>query len=229
MVLYQTPNFSGFQFGVGYSWNANGDIESSGYYTDATGRHHYGQNDANNQEVTTGLRYTNGPIDVALTYDLLKVGSLNAPVKANGDQDSVSVQEWTLGGSYDFEVVKAYLAFGQTRNGLFGNGYYDLGGVDDLPAVMNGFRANNYLVGLSAPIGNGNLMFSWQMSDPNKSSDDVKDGLGVDHKMNIFGLGYTYNLSKRTNLYAWGSYTKHAQYQDDLKTTDVGVGIRHQF
>lgn len=216
MVLYQTPNFSGFQFGIGYSWNADGGISSS---TPGTS-----QADHNNQVFTTGVRYTNGPIDAALTYDLLKVGSLKS-----GTGDSVNVNEWNIGGSYDFEVVKAYLAFGQMRNGVFGSGYYNLNAGTSLPVAMQGFKANSYLVGLSAPIGNGNLMFSWQMSDPNGSSDEVKTAQGTTSKMNIFGLGYTYNLSKRTNLYAFGSYTKHAMYQDDLKTTDIGVGIRHQF
>jgi predicted porin len=218
MLMYQTPNFSGFQFGVGYSWNANGSITA--------GNGSASQNDLNSQEVTTGLRYTNGPIDVALTYDLLKVGQ---NVTGNNTGDSVNVSEWNLGGSYDFEVVKAYLAFGQLRNGTFGNGYYDTLPDSVIPAVMNGFRANSYLVGLSAPIGNGNLMFSWQLSDPNRSSDSAKTAYGTTDKMSIFGLGYTYNLSKRTNLYAWGSYTNHDQYQSDLKTTDLGVGIRHQF
>ncbi|HUG57512.1 MAG TPA: porin, partial [Candidimonas sp.] len=63
MVMYQSPSFSGFQFGVGYSFDASGDQAydrelPSGYNT----------KDANQKAVTTGLRYANGPVNVALTY-----------------------------------------------------------------------------------------------------------------------------------------------------------------
>src|SRR5690606_31958272 len=62
MVMYQTPNFSGFQFGVGYSFNTSGSQE---WDVD-------GQDDSNMKGLTTGLRYANGPIGAALTYDQIK-------------------------------------------------------------------------------------------------------------------------------------------------------------
>ncbi len=224
MIQYQTPDISGFRFGIGYSGNANGSI---------TGSNTAGSQTSNNsQEFTTGLRYTNGPIDVTAAYDLLRVGGNVTGNDNNGN--AVSVQEWHLGGSYDFEVVKAYLAVGQMRNGLFGATYYDMSPngkyiTNYANPVMTGFRATSYLVDLSAPIANGRLMFSWQGSSPGRSSDFVKQYYGVGHTMNSFGLGYAYSLSKRTDLYALGTYTHNAQYQDGLKTTELDVGIRHMF
>jgi len=236
MVMYQTPNFSGFQFGVGYSFNTDGSINAGDEDTS--------QNDNNAREITTGLQYVNGPIAVAATYDRLMLGqginststttantTTGAITTTTTPGDKINVSEWTLGGSYDFEVVKAYLAFSQNRNGVFAGGdtTVDGGTIFGTQGALDGFRANSYLVGLSAPLGAGNLMFSWQMSDANRTDDSVKDANGITSKQNIFGLGYTYNLSKRTNLYVWGDYTKHALYQDDLKTSEVGVGLRHQF
>ena len=52
---------------------------------------------------------------------------------------------------------------------------------------------------------------------------------GGDATTNVYSLGYTYDLSKRTNLYAYGSYAKNYAFIDDLKSTAVGVGIRHRF
>ena len=46
---------------------------------------------------------------------------------------------------------------------------------------------------------------SWQMVDP--KGDYAKDR--DLKKMHVFSLGYTYDLSKRTNLYAYGSYSKN--------------------
>jgi len=48
-------------------------------------------------------------------------------------------------------------------------------------------------------------------------------------KQQVYSLGYTYNLSKRTNLYALGSYAKHVSFNQDLKATQFAVGLRHQF
>src|SRR5690606_24893244 len=101
MVMYQTPNFSGFQFGVGYSFNTNGPQQ---YEVD-------GETDENSKGITTGLRYANGPLGVALTYDQVK----------NDDMDAIAgtdkIKAWNIGGSYDFEVVKLHVGFGQTRDG----------------------------------------------------------------------------------------------------------------
>src|SRR5690606_28592108 len=86
-----------------------------------------------------------------------------------------------------------------------------------------GLDANLYTVGLSTKLGAGSLMFAWNMAD----FDDV-DGVSFD-KQNVYSLGYTYNLSKRTNVYAIGSYAKDLYGFDDTKSTMVGVGLRHQF
>ena len=40
-------------------------------------------------------------------------------------------------------------------------------------------------------------------------------------------LGYTYDLSKRTNLYAYASYDNYA-FQRDATDTAFAVGLRHR-
>lgn len=211
MVMYQTPNFSGFQFGVGYSFNTNG---GQGWDIDAPGV--VNPNDENNRGITTGIRYANGPIAVALSYDQSKIKA-----------DDITVRQWNIGGAYDFEVVKAHLAFGQTRNGLFSTGISDELGANPFAGLnLDGLKVNSYMAGLSAPIGNGKLLASWQMADPRSNPDALVGDL---EKTQIYSLGYTYGLSKRTNVYAIGSYAKNAYFLDDAKSTLVGVGLRHQF
>jgi len=217
MVMYQTPNFSGFQFGVGYSFNADG----SQAWKES------GQSDSNTKAITTGLRYGNGPISLALTYDQLN--HANGSVITGNPGEDGTVRAWNLGGAYDFEVVKLALGFGQTRNGLFVPTNLNLGqlpGGANLPAFVyaDGLKANNYMVGLTAPVGPGKVLASWQMSSP---SGDFKDA-GAKNQQ-VYSLGYTYNLSKRTNVYAIGSYARNIVYTDGAKATLVGVGLRHQF
>jgi len=219
MVMYQTPNFSGFQFGVGYSFNANGpqNFKVSG------------DNEPNTRAWTTGLRYGNGPIAAALTYDQFK-----SPEGA-GANDGVSVKSWNLGASYDFEIVKVHAGFGQTRNGWFGD-VSSLKIVDDNGAQLgnnalqanDGLKVNSYALGLSAPVGaNGKVLAGWTMADPR--SNGVRNGTTELSKQQTYSLAYTYALSKRTNVYALGSYAKHVAFRDDLKSTFVGAGVRHQF
>jgi len=216
MVMYQTPNFSGFQFGVGYSFNTSG---SQSWDIDNVV-------DSNNKGITTGLRYANGPLGVALTYDQIT----NDSVEAAAGTDKI--QAWNIGLSYDFEVIKLHAGFGQTRDGWidsdsFGGFVTPNTGRGGAVAGGNVFRedadANLYTLGVSAPLGAGQIMAAWNMAD----FDDV-NGADFD-KQNVYSIGYTYNLSKRTNLYAIGSYAKDLYGIDDTKSTVVGVGLRHQF
>jgi predicted porin len=233
MIMYQTPNFSGFQFGVGYSFNINGSQSFK----------ESGENDPNTRGITTGIRYANGPIAAALTYDQVKTDAVtaedgtasktlftspdgtgniySAPVKA---KDSVTIKQWNLGASYDFEVVKLHAGFGQTRDGwIQPQGYGNDVTSDALKGVASkGFKANLYTLGVSAPLGAGKVMASWAMADPKGDADGAE-------KQNIYSLGYTYSLSKRTNVYAYGSYAKNVYFADDLKSQIIGVGVRHQF
>jgi len=221
-VKFQTPMFNGFQFGIGYSFNADDTIDNQ------TG---WGTAD-NTRAITAGLRYANGPFAIALTYDQLN-GS-------NQMNNKATPKQWILGGSYDFEAVKLALAFGQTRDGWFASQDINTfgSGEPNLPKVSNdenemvniglpsnsfdnGPKVNSYMVGLSAPLGGGSKVFaSWLMADP-KDSDA--------QKWQIYNLGYTYDFSKRTDLYAMGSFSNNYYFYDGLKSTVFGVGVQHRF
>ncbi|NYT62287.1 porin [Alcaligenaceae bacterium] len=220
MVMYQSPGFSGFQLGVGYSFNADGGQFADRDIVDpVTGAVVGNTKDLNKKAITSGLRYANGPINTALTYEQVKSGFTGS---TNGD--NVTIKSWNLAGSYDFEVVKLALAFGQTRNGLFQSQY----NLATTPYFgMEGLKVNSYLVGLTAPIGAGKVLASWTMADP-RSNPDNTPGQSYE-KQQTYSLGYTYDLSKRTNVYAIGSYAKHVDFLPDAKSTLIGVGLRHQF
>jgi predicted porin len=234
MVMYQTPNFSGFQFGAGYSFNVDGGqaFKVSGV------------DDRNSRGITTGLRYANGPINVALSWNQIKTGTpgvSGGTGVALGDADT-NISTWVLGGTYDFAVAKIALAFGQTRNGWMQGLTYggtvaavpgsSIATATNLPTFYGaqGLRVNSYLVGLTAPVGSGAILASWTMADPRDSADNPANFFGGDlAKQNTYNLGYTYGMSKRTDLYAVASYAKNASFQRDLKSTFVSVGIRHRF
>src|SRR5690554_2560264 len=142
------------------------------------------------------------------------------------DADVTEVQTCALpiyiGASYDFEVVKLHLAYGQTRDGWIG-AYGFGGGAPSATLYADDYKANLYTVGLGVPLGGGRLAASWAMAD-------IKDLGPIDfEKQQIYSLGYTYPLSKRTNIYSYASYAKNLYGVDDTKSTVFGVGVRHQF
>jgi len=229
MVLYQSPVFGGFQVGAGYSFNI-----------DDTNAAQTGFNTNNNQRaITTGLRYVNGPLNLAAAYDQVNRNTAVADADTTGGGDRI--RAWLLGGAYDFEVVKVSAAYGQTKGGwiqatsltgLFTSGSPSLGGsVLPTNTYSDDFKSQQWMLGLSAPIGGATSVFgSWQRANvKNGSLYTTGNFTGEDSNMNVYSLGVTYDLSKRTNLYALGSYTNNYGFVDGLKSTLVGVGIRHRF
>ena len=170
-----------------------------------------------------GVRYVNGPLNVALTYDQLN--------PANQLGNDATPKSWNVGASYDFEVVKLAAAFGQTRDGWFtGQSINAFGSTETIAdgfrsnVGVEDFKANSYMVGLTVPLGASSILASWQRADPD--SDLLTGG---DSAMNVYSIGYTYNLSKRTNVYALGSYATDFAFIDGVKSTVGMVGIRHRF
>ena len=207
MVMYTTPSFAGFQVAGGYSFNTNG-------------AGNFATND-NQRAITTGVRYANGPLNVFGTYDQFKNST------ANGDVPKV--RSYILGASYDFEVVKLAAAWGQTRNGWFTAANPGTTGDSNvgLPSMRtaDGFRADSLMVGATVPFGATKLLASWQRVDPKND----KLIANAEETTNIFALGATYDLSKRTNLYAYASYADNYAFQEDLRSTAFSVGLRHRF
>ncbi|SAI50149.1 outer membrane porin protein [Bordetella ansorpii] len=212
LVLYQSPNFGGFSFGAGYSFNADSTSSNTGFAT----------ND-NNRILTLGARYTQGPLDLIAAYDRMN------PTNAQpGGQDDARIQSYVVGGTYDFEVVKLHATWGQTFDGWFvgtgmgtnPTGFTPFGNY----ALANGSRVDSTMLGFTLPLGNSSVFGSWQRADPKNSR-----LTGDDKTFNVFALGSTYNLSKRTNLYAYAAYGNNYAFQEDVKDTAVAVGIRHKF
>lgn len=219
LVLYQTPSFGGFQAGLGYSFNAdstrtNNNGQQTGFATAD-----------NNRLLTTALRYSNGPVYLAAAYD--RFNPTNAAV---GGQSAARIESYMLGGTYNFEVVKLGLAWGQTRDGWFigqnmgtspnAGDYQDFGTF----TLREGFRVNSTMLGATVPFGATALLASWQRADPNNAS-----LTGDDATMNVYSVGMTHDLSRRTNLYAYTSYGDNYAFNRDASNRNVVAGIRHRF
>lgn len=98
-VYYFTPNFKGFEAGIGYSRNGNGQEDAG--------------NEKDNAVLSAGARYKNGPLMLVFSYDR------KDDAKANHDPGRDNIEHMGLGATYDFKVVKLYAAIGQLENRNF--------------------------------------------------------------------------------------------------------------
>jgi len=226
MVLYRTPDFNGFQFGIGYSFATDGRVANF-------------ETSDNVRALTAGLRYANGPLAVVATYDQLRHNHGYHSVGYVDAQHKAKPRSYAIGVAYDFEVVKLAAAYARTTDGWFqGQAATGFGNVYGTSAFADNFKANSYLLGVTVPVGSGAIVSSWQHVSPkndnltgssyvqvNSQGNVIKN----DENMDVVSVGYTYDFSKRTNLYAFVSYAKDYAFIDGAKSTATGVGLRHRF
>jgi predicted porin len=151
--------------------------------------------------------YFAGPLMLSAAYQT-KNASPAAPAIAFGKQNA-----FRLGAAYNFGAFK-----------LFGS-YQGISDKDGLntAGLANGTH-NGFQIGASAKAGPGDLLVSYGRT---KSSAGV-----VSDSRNVYALGYDYNLSKRTDVYA--VYYKDGGYSSLAPAWNgsierIGFGVRHKF
>lgn len=224
LVQYTSPDMKGLSGSVGYSFNTGMDaVYGHSFVAGDNG----GFSTSNNMRaVTLGMKYAQGPMYIVATYDtVMPDDRFKSPV-AND-----SVNAWTIGATYDFKVVKAALAYGQTRNGfingqtpLNANGVYTSwtnGGV----LFRNNFGADSFLAGATVPVNaSTDVMASWTYLKPqgNWANDPNSNN------QSVASVGATYKLSKRTSLYTAVSYANNFSMVN-ADSTFFAAGLTHTF
>jgi predicted porin len=219
-IAYTSNNLSGFTvsaiYGFGETQDAAGGFNDNFVST------------SDNGKLGFGLNYANGPINLDAVYQSRQNVSFGVP--GTGDD----INEWYLGGSWDFKVVKAYASYQALDNNNQGA---VLGGYGNVIGKKNDI----WTVGLSAPVfSNGVVGLSYgKLSVDNRNAADG-DSWG-------WGAMYTHNLSKRTALYVAYTYFDNDRNSVPVQTQVVGgpdssgigalgennytfgTGIRHSF
>lgn len=240
-IKYLSPEWSGFKFGVGYAGQNTKTTGSDGIFD-------YLDQDTSNW-ITAGASYDNGPISVGVSYDRFRTN-----VRTEDDELKSTTHMWNIFGAYDFEVVKAFLGYGQVRGAAATGAIVDSGlGSTGLTSAFNsftrvtnpnsvvsglnyaqtnGYRQQSWMGGVTAPIGDDGLLMASYQGNATKNTGDAFDG--VKGKLHIFSVGYDHKLSKRTTVYALASYgTGKLKFNNQdkvkLKSTLVTVGLNHRF
>lgn len=241
MIAYETPDFAGFKLFTQYGMGSNDNENES----------------SSNRFYSLGVTYNNGPfagyfaID-SINYKTAKFSKGEWPNNGDDIDDSLTV---TLGGSYDFGVVKIYLGaqyFDEVRLSSLGgpicraNDVRDLG-ISGFDLSINDIaKLKGYGISLSgdAPLAGGRVMFGLGYVDA-----DAADSLDKALSQNIAGFrdfeiqryvvsaGYSYPFSKRTDVYGVASYMQDnadtsresGTLEQDPSAYSFYVGLRHRF
>ena len=209
VVKYVSPTFSGFSFRGSYAFGEDG--KSSGDATTSVG-------DDGRYSIVGS--YANGPFGADLSYaGTSKTHSVylgNTGKATTITSNLANINEWYIGGRYDFKVVKVYAS------------YQDMDNKTDVTNANTGSKM--WQVGLSAPVG-ANGVAQFEYAEIRFDADNYKNvgtaanpTVRADGKNKGFGIGYQHNLSKRTTLY---TYLTQMKYDSNTGSTAdwLGVGV----
>ncbi|MGB7480098.1 MAG: porin [Burkholderiaceae bacterium] len=144
------------------------------------------------------LLYFNGPLSLTAFYENAQMTNPQ-PVVQNRSKT------WFVGGGYDFNVAKLFATYQKTSVD------HDVSGTVD-----QDFKT--WSLGLSAPAGQGKILAAYAQTK--------EDIAGSDRTRGTASIGYDYNLSKRTDVYA---IYMNDRITDQSNGNSFGVGIRHRF
>lgn len=218
VMAYMTPTFAGFQGTAAYGFGGQPG------------------NNSNGRAYNLALTYANGPISAGATYlqhnftaaGAVGTQALMLDATGNGIIPSGGYFKnklWNIYGGYDFGVAKVVAYYAQEK---FGDG----------ALMTNGGQNPNlkiWMLGGTIPVGPGAVLVSYgQRKDSNLNNSTVKQA----------AIGYTYALSKRTNLYTSYAHISNQsnvdQYVGDATIAGSGLmggqsssgfalGIKHSF
>lgn len=167
-----------------------------------------------------GLGYANGPINIQFANENMKsngfagVGAITPAVagvtptlSTNSVNGGVAgtTNAWIIGGSYDFGVVKPFLAYERASNAI-------------------NTRDRGWSLGAAVPIGTANFQIGYarERSNPVVGATTTSRG---------FGGQLSYPLSKRTFVYTEALMVRAstAGVAGTARTRTFGVGMQHNF
>lgn len=200
-------------------WNNNAVTYSTPRVAGFMGQFQYAFDEqaatGNNQGRTAGLRvnYSGGPIAAEIGY-------------SNTDGFGTVLDHKSLVGgvSYDFGVAKVMANFGQEKGSNATTG-------------AQVAKQTNYEIGVVAPVGPGRLRAAYN----NSKIDFAANASNADPKVSKFALGYIYDLSKRTAVYATVASQKNKNGGTSVlsgptttgvangRSTGYNLGISHTF
>ena len=180
-IIYSTPNFGGLTANVHYQF---GERTAAG--------------ERGKKNVGLNALYFSGPLSLTAFYERVQIAGPQGVTVQDTKND------WMLGGTYNFNVVKVYGTYGQAK------------------IKTQDVKNTTYSLGLDVPVTGTTGTFKAAAAHT-KSEVGLAEG-----KRTTFTVGYDHFLSKRTDVYGAVMYDR-VKWVDSKSGTSVAVGIRHRF
>ncbi len=197
-------------FGFNLSYTLGQDTHHGNSTSFGDATYKYG--DYGNDGFGIGLKYDNGPLMLTANYDRL----------ADSDKSWL----WNAGGAYTYEGFTVSVGYQSTK---VRSAVMNVLSDGDINTDVD---QKDWLVGLQYNTGPHTVKFSYNRGEVESSSE-------YDGKANKYSLGYTYDMSKRTSLYAMVAYTDsdndsvgeiyNSNGVANDSVTGVQIGMTHNF
>lgn len=226
MISYRSPEFAGFQVHAQYSFGANTNTDEDGTYEEGK--------TTTDRYYALGATYKNAGLNLAAIVDSVNEKHLK------GTADPDDTLRVTIGGSYDFGVVKPYISAAYFKDAKMKSWMdsYKSGQTGTIVTQLGkDFDGYGITLGASAPVMGGTFhaMVGYMDAEAQKPYADAGSE-GADLTRYILGVGYEYPLSKRTLVYADTGYFKdefdwNAKGWNDVEPEgyQAAVGLAHYF
>lgn len=195
MISYRSPEFAGFQIHAQYSNGSNTYVEGLMHEEGKTTTDRY---------YAIGATYKVGGLNLIGIVD--SVNEKHVRGDAEEPDDTLRV---TIGGSYDFGVVKPYLSAAYFKDATM-KSWLDSYASGETPAIGRYLKGDwdgyGVILGGSAPLVGGTAHMTVGYMDAEEQ--DEAEGHTADLSRITFAIGYEYPLSKRTTVYADAGYFK---------------------
>lgn len=230
-VTYKYPNFAGFNAYAQYSFgmNTKDKFGTAADHNDDTVAPVEGKS-GDTRYAALGATYVAGPFNLAASAALYNWSSTEYTDKPDNGYTL------TAGGYYNCGFAKTYLSAQYFDNmyktsSNYKDGQYAFASVGLSGETFKGWAAQ---AGFDMPLAGGTAMLAFGYADT-ESANGADGEQDNDNEFTRWGtsVGYTYSLSKRTNVYGVAGYYQDKQtlkkVETKPETTTVYVGMRHSF
>jgi predicted porin len=156
-----------------------------------------------------------GPFYAVITWDSFDIPG------ASDDEEHLQI-----GGTFDLKFLKIHAGYAKEEAVRA----FSTVGSPAVPGNVAGGEADAWMLGVTVPLFGGNLLVSYmdRNGDPQQITPTVVD----ERDFSTWSVGYTYPLSRRTNLYINYSDTDGEKTLNNNLTWDrtmFTLGMRHLF